>query len=166
MARQMRMPPERSDHRLSFGSDRKKSLAPPIAPSARKMVWNRAEKTGSRTTSIRPAAALTPIAKESMERRKPSRRASFGSMEEEASLSQREGDCRGESSFLFFCPVPCRQSQMPNNSRKPVDIPSASLAGKQAANSRPNPKKISIIKKVSPVRSKREEGEKVMRLRP
>lgn len=166
MARQMRMPPERSDHRLSFGSDCNMSLAPPIAPNARKMVWKRAAKNGRKTTSIPPAAALTPMAKESMERRKPSRRASFGSMEEEASLSQREGDCRGESSFLFFCPVPCRQSQMPNNSRKPVDIPSASLAGKQTANSCPIFKKISIIKKVSPVRSKREEGEKVMRLKP
>lgn len=162
----IRMPPERSDHRLSFGSGCRMSLAPAFAPAARKIVCKRAAKMGSKATSIPEAAALSPMAKESMERMNPSSKDSFGSMEEDKSLSQREGDCRGESSFSFFCPIPCRQSQMPNSNRKPVEIPSASLAGKQAEKNCPILKKTSSIRKVSPVKSSKEERGNVMRLRP
>ena len=113
-------------------------------------------------TFIPPAAALSPMAKESTESRSPRRRASRGSMREEAFLSQREGECRGEVSLRFPCPMPCRQSHTPKKRRSMGENRSARCAGKTATSRRPAKRNSSIMRKASIVSRSRADGRPIL----
>ena len=87
----MSIPPESSDQRFSLVLESRVSFAPMYAPMERNAVWNNAANSGRKFTAIPETAALSPMAKESIERINPSRTVSAGSNTEDSFLSQREG---------------------------------------------------------------------------
>ena len=87
----MSIPPESSDQRFSLVLESRVSFAPMYAPTERNAVWNNAANNGRKSTDMPETAALSPMAKESMERINPSRMVSAGSNTEDSFLSQREG---------------------------------------------------------------------------
>lgn len=159
------MPPDRSDQRLSFGAGERMSLAPLFAQREKKCL-KEGRKEGQER-DIYPSCGSTQPDGKGIHRKQKPKEEGFLRLDEGGGVFIAEGgECRGEVSFRFPCPMPCRQSHTPKKRRSMGENRSARCAGKTAASRRPAKRNSSIMRKASIVSRRRADGRKRMLRRP